>query len=82
MSKKEGDRKICQVCNVEIVCKLMRDDRLSWRNADSSAHFYKDEITGEFIHTPTILTPEEVWKAEIEERLARLERINGVSVVD
>ena len=77
--KQEGDRRICKECNVEIHVERRNDsfgERLSWRNADGSAHFSKD---GEqIIHTPTKSTPEDVWKEEIEERLLKMERKLGI----
>lgn len=91
--KQEGDRKICQECkdngiDIEIVCKKITfqgEDRLSWRNPDGSAHFNVEEdqdgkIT--FVHTPTVLTAEEIWKSEIEDRLSRIERSLGIQCLE
>jgi len=91
--KKEGDRKICQECkangiDIEIVCKKITfqgEERLSWRNPDGSPHFNVEEdgsgkVT--FIHTPTVLTPQEVRMMEFEERLARVERSLGIQCVE
>lgn len=91
MSKKEGDRKICPECkaegiNIEIVCKKITfkgEERLSWRNPDSSPHFSPTEdLEGNvtFEHTPTVFTPLEIWQQEIEERLARIERTSGIII--
>lgn len=79
--KKEGDRKICGECKVEIICKRITDtagERLSWRNVDGSPHFAFDDETKSFIHTPTINTERDIWREEIEERLARLEHDAGI----
>lgn len=89
MQKQEGQRMICPECkangiDIEIVCKkivFQGEERLSWRNPDSSAHFNPEEdqfgkVT--FVHTPTVLTSEEIWKSEIEDRLARVERQLGI----
>lgn len=78
MLKEEGARMVCKTCQVEIHCKRMHDDRLSWRNADGSSHWIKNEETGQFEHCPTKMTPMEVWQSEIEERLARIERQMGI----
>ena len=91
--KKEGDRKICQFCklqgiNVEIVCKKVKyqgEERLSWRNADSSPHFSPVEdkdgrVT--FEHTPTVRTELQVWQEEMEERIRRVEREVGIQCLE
>jgi hypothetical protein len=89
--KREGDRKICSECqvngiNIEIVCKKITfkgDERLSWRNPDGSPHFdFVEHLDGTvtYPHTPTVLTPLEVWQSEIEERLASIERSTGIII--
>ena len=79
--KKEGDRKICLECSVEIHVEKRNDsfgERLSWRNADGSAHFTIEE--GQLIHTPT--NKKDGWKMEIEDRLERIEKELGIVRVE
>ena len=87
MSQKvEGARKICTDCknngiNIEIHCVKVSDsfgERLTWKNPDNSSHFYYNEETEMFEHTPTVMTPLEVWQSEMEERLSRIERQMGL----
>lgn len=91
--KQEGDRKICPECkangiDIEIVCKKITfqgEERLSWRNPDSSPHFSPEEDeTGKvtFLHTPTVKTPLEVWQMEMEERIIRIERSLGIQCLE
>lgn len=83
--KKEGDRKICKECNIEIHVAKLRyqgEERLSWRNPDGTSHFEYLEDEKKFVHTPTVLTPLEMWQSEIEERIVRVERMNGIVRVD
>lgn len=79
--KKEGDRKICQECEIEIhVVKrtFQGVETLRWCNPDGSAHFYVDEETKQYVHTPTAKTKNDIWRQEIEERLARVEKQVGI----
>lgn len=86
MIKQEGARMICKFCqsngiNAEIICKKMKDGRLSWRNADGSSHFSaEDDGKGNvtFVHTPTIGTAEDIKFQEIDDRLGRIERQLGI----
>ena len=50
-------------------------ERLRWSNPDGSSHFMVDEETKQYVHTPTKATENDIWKQEMEERLARLERV-------
>lgn len=81
--KQEGDRKICHDCDVEIHVEKRNDsfgERLSWRNADGSAHFTIEE--GQLVHTPTKTTKHDIWRQEIEDRLERIEKELGIVRVE
>lgn len=83
--KKEGDRKVCVDCQIEVHVERIvfrGEERLSWRNPDGSAHFEYDEEKKTFLHTPTKSTPQDIRIEEIEERLARCERQLGIVRVE
>ena len=85
MKWKEGDTYICKKCNTQVRVKKIQfqgDERLSHRNPDGSPHFYYDEDKKEYKHTPTKMTEDDVWKMEMEERVSRLERENGIVRVE
>ena len=80
--KKEGDRKICVECQIEIHVERKVDtmgERLSWRNPDGSAHFSLED--GQFVHTPTKYTTNDLRIMELEDRISRLERQIGIERV-
>jgi len=79
--KKEGDRKICQECQIEIHVRKVTDsfgERLRWSNPDGSSHFMVDEETHQYVHTPTKATKSDLRFEEIEDRLARIEKELGI----
>lgn len=83
--KKEGDRKICQECKIEIHVIKVNDsfgERLRWSNPDNSSHFTVDEETKQYVHTPTKATKEDIRFEEFEERLRRVERELGIPCLE
>lgn len=83
--KKEGDRKLCTECQIEIHVRKINDrfgERLRWCNPDGSPHFYFDEETGNFEHMPTKASAEDIRIDELEERVSRLERQIGIVRVE
>ena len=83
--KREGDRRICQECEIEIHVVRINDsfgERLRWSNPDGSAHFSVDEETKQYVHTPTVKTKNDIWRMEIEDRLERIEKELGIVRVE
>jgi len=81
MLKEEGATMVCTKCNVKLKCKRITfqgEEGLSWRNWDGSAHYGKNEETGQIEHYPIVKTELEIWQQEIEERLIRAERQLGI----
>lgn len=81
MLKEEGATMHCNKCDVQLKCKRITfqgEERLSWRNWDGSAHYGKNEDTGEIEHYPIKKTQLEGWQMEIEDRIARVERQVGI----
>lgn len=83
MLKQEGATMICKKCNVQVKCvkiTFQGEERLSWRNWDGSAHYGKNEETGEIEHYPIVKSVLEIWQQEVEERLMRIERQMGIRI--
>ena len=83
MKKTEGARMICQDCQVEIHCEkivFQGEERLSWRNADGSAHYSIEE--NRLVHTPTMRTKYDVELMEVKDRLERIEKELGIVRVE
>lgn len=85
MLKEEGATMHCKKCDVQLKCKRITfqgEERLSWRNWDGSAHYGKNEETGEIEHYPIVKTALEGWQMEMEERIIRIERSLGIQCLE